>query len=106
MIEGSNHDLSCDYPGTLPATGVAYAWSNSAGVISGATAATYSLSAVTFDDSGVFACVVSVDSLASNSSQDYQVSGEYCRQRPVSGECLETTASVASVANLHKVCVG
>ena len=76
MIEGSNHVLSCDYPGTLPASGVSYTWSNSAGTISGATAATYTLSTVTFDDSSSFTCVVSVDGLASSSSQAYQVSGE------------------------------
>ncbi|XP_070181311.1 serine-rich adhesin for platelets-like [Littorina saxatilis] len=74
VIEGSNLVLSCGYTGTLPSTGFTYAWFNGTTTISGATADTYTLTTVTFDDTGTFACAVNVAGVTSNSSADYPVS--------------------------------
>jgi hypothetical protein len=50
-------------------------WSDNSGEISGATSQTYTVSAATFNLDGNFTCVVSVDSLASDSSVHNTVSG-------------------------------
>ena len=77
VAEGSNHDLSCDYSGTLPSSGVTYTWSKSTGAISGATSATYTLTSIAFADADSYTCTVSVNSVASDSSPGYQVSGVF-----------------------------